>query len=107
MVECHLAKVEVAGPNPVSRSKKACRYGTLFVFAKSAAIKHTIFVATPRERLYAEPSKDKRTQTSISHNLSLGCGFATKIGRRGLQIAIHDFETKRAGMVRFLFLQKA
>ena len=22
MVECHLAKVEVAGPNPVSRSKK-------------------------------------------------------------------------------------
>ena len=49
MVECHLAKVEVAGPNPVSRSKKACRYGALFVFAKSAAIEHT-FLSLLRAR---------------------------------------------------------
>ena len=96
MVECHLAKVEVAGPNPVSRSKKACRYGALFVFAKKRDHRAHFFVATPRERLYAEPSNDKRTQIGVSHNLSLGCGFATKVGRQGLQIAI--LETPRQGV---------
>jgi len=46
--------------------------------------------------LYAEPSNDKRTQIGVSHNLSLGCGFATKVGRQGLQIAI--LETPRQGV---------
>ncbi len=32
MVECHLAKVEVAGPNPVSRSKKNDKHKTCLSF---------------------------------------------------------------------------
>ena len=39
MVECHLAKVEVAGPNPVSRSKrKRTRFCVRFLFTRENGI---------------------------------------------------------------------
>ena len=44
MVECHLAKVKVAGPNPVSRSTQKDR--SFFVCGVGDGIAHSLAVAS-------------------------------------------------------------
>ena len=57
VVECHLAKVEVAGPNPVSRSKRRrraqkapsffCARLRILIYAPSLKCKQVVFIILP------------------------------------------------------------